>query len=408
MRKGRPVETAGIVAGRVRRAGGTAGVAGAILLLSACGPGAPTVPPPLPPPPVESAAPTVAGETDRLGWPAPPLPDSDEILDSPMLRHPGFQAEVDRWVTFWRTRGAAWFPEYLERMSWFAPAVDEALAEAGLPASLRYLPIVESGYSPRAVSSARAVGLWQLMAPTARQLGVGVSRLVDERRDPFRSTEAATTFLAELHARFGSWFLALSAYNAGPGRVQRILNRHAPLRPRTDSLWWEIRPHLPRETRDFVPKLFAAARIAAAPDLHGFSPLPEPRDFAFEEVEVPDATTLDVVARAAESPQAEIERLNPQVVRGITPAERPTTLRVPPGKGEIFRRNYARIPPSERVTFVEHRVRSGETLTHIAVRYGIRLRELEAANPTLRPRYLQIGQRIVVPVAPSALRQSGG
>lgn len=380
-------------------------VVGVVTLLAACGGGPPAPPGALPPPPVEALpADAAAGDEDGLGWPAPPLPPEDELLSSPMLRHADFQAEVERWVEFWRTRGRGWFPEYLERMGWFSPTVDEALAEAGLPATLRYLPIVESGYSPRAVSPVRAVGLWQFMEPTARGFGMGVSPLLDERRNPFKSTAAATRYLASLRERFGSWFLALSAYNAGPARVQRILDRHAPLQPRTDSLWWAVRPHLPRETRDFLPKLYAAARIAADPEGHGLPAPAAPVGFLYDEVVVPDATTLDVVARAAETSQVEIERLNPEVVRGITPPGRETVLRVPPGRGEAFRRNYPRIPPSERVTFVEHRVRSGETLTHIARRYGIRVGELEAANPDIRPRYLQIGQRVIVPIAPSARR----
>jgi len=376
-------------------------------LLSACVAGPPAPPRPLAPPAVEASIPRLVDGGEALGWPAPARPPRDELLGSPMLRDPDFQAEVDRWVAFWRTRGAAWFPRYLERMTWYSPTVDRVLAEAGLPPTLRYLPIVESGYSPRAVSSARAVGLWQFMAPTARGLGMGVTPLLDERRNPFKSTEAAARFLAELRERFGSWFLALAAYNAGPGRVQRILDRHAPLAPRSDSLWWALRPHMPRETRDFVPKLFAAARIAGNPRLHGLGE-PVGVAFAYDEVVVTDATTLDVVARAAEVEAAEIERLNPEVVRGITPPGRETILRVPEGQAWVFRRNYAEIPPSERVTFVEHRVRSGETLSHIARRYGVRVAEVEASNPDIRPRYLQIGQRVIVPVAPSVRRRVAG
>lgn len=374
--------------------------------LAACGGGPPAPPPPMALPPVEAPGAELVDEHPGIGWPAPELPPSDELASSPMLRDPAFQAEVEGWVEFWQTRGARWFPEYLERMAWFSPTVDQALAEAGLPPTLRYLPIVESGYSPRAVSSARAVGLWQFMEPTARGFGMGVSPLVDERRNPFKSTAAATRFLGSLRERFGSWFLALAAYNAGPARIQRILDRHAPLAPRSDSLYWALRPHMPRETRDFVPKLFAAARIAGNPDFHGFQEPAGGLGFDYDEVVVPDATTLDVVARAAETAQAEIERLNPELIRGITPPGRATPLRVPPGRGGIFDRNYAEIPPSERVSFLEHRVRAGETFSHIARRYGIRVRELEAANPDVRPRYLQIGQRIIVPIAPRA--RSGG
>ncbi|MCG6957803.1 MAG: transglycosylase SLT domain-containing protein [Gemmatimonadetes bacterium] len=335
----------------------------------------------------------------------PPRPVvRDEILSSPMARNPDFQARVAHWIEFWQTTGSSWFPGYLERMERFGPVVDSALSNRGLPPSLRYLPIVESGYSPRAVSSASAAGLWQLMSGTAQGYGMWVGPLLDERRNPFKATAAAADFLQRLKDQFGSWFLALAAYNAGPYRMERILDRYAPLMPRTDSLYWAIRTRLPAETRDFVPKFFAAVELGRNPEVYGFQAAADSMGFDYDEVVIPDATTMDVVAQAAEVPQEEIERLNPEVVRGITPPGKKTVLRVPAGRGETFVENYAKIPPSERVTFVEHRVQRGETLSHIALRYHVPVKEIEAANPGLRPRRLQIGQRITVPVAPSARR----
>lgn len=329
----------------------------------------------------------------------------DALRTTGMLRHSAFNAEVDRWVERWSGENSPWLARDLERMAGHVAEVDSMLAERGLPKSLRYLPIVESGYDPNAVSSARAVGLWQLMAGTARGLGVRVSPLLDERRDPSRSTEAALEFLEDLHGDFGSWFLALAAYNSGPGRVRRVLDQYAPLEPPSDSLFWKIRPRLPRETRDFVPKLFAAMRIAEQPDAFGHPRVAVERN-GFDVVEVPHATTLDVVALAAGVHQEEVERLNPHIIRGITPAETMVTLRLPEGSGDRFSRRYAEIPPEERVTFVEHRVANGETLSHIAVRYGIRVSDLEAANPRVRPRYLRVGTALIVPVAPSS--RAGG
>jgi len=376
--------------------------------LAGCGPHIPPSPPPLPPPAIEAetyAAPLEAGQV-VFAEPGPVVRDA--ILSSPMARDPEFRRAVDRWIEFWRGPGARWFPDYLARMALYSPAVDSVLENRGLPSSLRYLPIVESGYSPRAVSHVSAVGLWQFMAPTARGFGMSVGPLLDERRNPIKSTAAAGDFLVQLHERFDSWFLALAAYNSGPYRVQGVLDRYAPLAPRSDSLYWAVRDRLPRETRDFVPKFFAAIEVARNPGAHGIEATPTDADgFDFDEVEVPDATTLDVVAQAAGTPQQEIERLNPEIVRGITPPGRKTVLRVPVGRGEGFAEAYAKIPPSERVTFVEHRVARGETLTHIARRYGVRLSDLRAANPKVRPRYLQIGQRITVPIAPKARPGNG-
>ena len=368
--------------------------------------------------PARSSPPPVpAVGVEAPGGPAPPAPHAllpapspadaytfDPILTSRVARDPEFRARVRHWLEVFRTRESAWFPEYLKRMRWFVDSVDSALEAKALPRSLRFLPIVESGYSPEAVSGARAVGLWQFMAPTARGLGLRVTPLFDQRRDPFRSTAAATVFLKDLRGRFGSWFLALAAYNAGPGRIRRILDRHAPGAEPTDSLYWALRAYLPRETRDFLPKLFAAAEVARRPEAYGFSVSDRGAEFAFDEVSVPDATTLDVVSLAAEAPQEEIERLNPEIVRGITPPGERVVLRVPAGAAGRFRMNYARIPPGSRVTFVEHRVRSGETLGHIALRYRVPLDELRAANPGVRPRFLQIGQRLTVPIAPRARR----
>jgi membrane-bound lytic murein transglycosylase D len=360
------------------------------------------------PPEVVVQVPDVASDLDGWTLPDPGPAERDEILASPMTRDPEFRRAVARWVDFWRTSGARWFPEYLERMTWFSPTVDSALASRGLPPSLRYLPIVESGYSPRAVSRVSAVGLWQFMAPTARGYGMWVGPLLDERRNPFKSTEAAADFLLQLRDQFGSWFLALAAYNSGPYRIQRILDRYAPLSPRSDSLYWALRDRMPRETRDFVPKFYAAALVAENPGAHGFDLPIGDEGFDFDEVTVPDATTLDVVAQAADTSQEEIERLNPEVVRGITPPGKVTALRVPAGHGAIFEENYPKIPPSERVTFVEHRVVRGETLTHIARRYRIPLGDLRAANPGVNPRRLQIGQRLTVPIAPSARGRHAG
>lgn len=380
--------------------------------LGSCGGG-----PPLPSPPVPMARPEHADSglavsvpeprVEGILLPEPATPRQDEILRSSVTRDPEFQREVARWVTYWQTRAAGWFPEYLSRMTWFSETVDSTLARKGLPPSLRYLPLIESGYSPAAVSRARAVGLWQFMAPTAKGFGMGVTPLLDERRNPFKSTEAATDFLLQLRAQFGSWFLALAAYNSGPYRVQRLLETHAPLVPPSDSLFWALRRHLPRETQEYVPKLIAAALVAGNPGAHGLDAPTDTASFTFDEVVVPDATTLDVVAEAAGVTLEEIERLNPEVVRGITPPGRETVLRVPAGQGWTFRERYALIPPDERVSYVEHQVEKGETLSHIARKYGVPLSDLQAANPRVRPKSLQIGQRLTVPIAPRARARSG-
>lgn len=336
--------------------------------------------------------------------PAEPLPRLDAILDSPFMGHPELEERVAYWVERWRRRGVFDLPVSLGRMGYYRPVIEAELEARGLPLSLQYLPVIESGYHPTAVSRVGATGLWQLMGPTARSMGLRVNTLVDERRDPFSATPAALGYLQELHERFGSWFLTLAAYNSGPFRVESVLRRYAPDAPRDDATYWRIRPHLPAETRDFVPKLIAAARVGEDPLGHGFMVTPS-EPLVFEEVAVPDATSVDVLARAAGAPQEVMERLNPHLVRGLTPRGVATTIRVPLGQAEAFARNWESIPPSERVSFVEHRIARGETLSAVASSYGIRLADLQAANPGLNPRRLRIGQPLTIPrISPTGSR----
>lgn len=285
-----------------------------------------------------------------------PHRDRDDLLASTVLQDPDFTRRVHWWVRYWTGPGQEWFPGYLTRMAWLGGTVDAALAGHGFPPSLRYLPLIESGYAPSVTSTAGAVGLWQLMPPTARELGLEVTPVLDERRDLEKSTEAALRYLRQLHEEFGSWFVALAAYNTGPTRVRQVLAREAPGAPATDSLFWALRHRFSSETRDFVPKLYGAMWVASQPEAYGYEAPPD-EPLAFDVVRVPDETTLDVVARAAGVPHAEVVRLNPQFVRGITPPGRGVTVRVPAGRGSTFYFTYSRIPPGERVTFVEHIVR---------------------------------------------------
>jgi membrane-bound lytic murein transglycosylase D len=272
---------------------------------------------------------------------------ADELLASPVLADADFTRAVHGWVDYWSGAASPWFPGFLERMGVFGPTVDSALAANGLPPSMRYLPLIESGYDPRVRSRARAVGLWQLMASTADELGLEVSSVVDERRHVHRSTGAALDFVGRLHDEFGSWFVVLAAYNAGPSRVRAVLRRHAPGQEPTDSLFWALRGHFPRETREFLPKLYGAMWVASRPGAYGYG-VPSPEPYVFDVVAVPDATTLHVVALAAGAEYHEVVRLNPEYVQAVTPEDRVAQVRVPPGRARTFRRIYPRIHPAER------------------------------------------------------------
>ncbi len=361
-------------------------------------------PPPLTAPRVAPVAPAVPGERAVL----PPDPSTlrpwDALLASPWAADSLLIEDRDRWIDIWSGPRGASLTASLERLQAYQPLVDGALLRHHLPPSLRYLPLVESDYTPGAASPASAVGLWQLMAGTARAHGLRVGALVDERRDPVRSTEAAATFLEELHEHFGSWLLTLAAYNGGPNRVDRLLADYAGGAEPCDSLFFVIRPHLPRETRQFVPRFLAAVRLGEDPEAYGVRPPAPAAPFDYEDVRVPDATTLDVVASAAGTDEAAVLRLNPQLVKGVTPRGVPTVVRVPAGTGGRFQLAYAAVPPSQRVTVVEHEVGKGETLWGIARRFHVSLAALQAANPKVSPRRMRPGVRLLVPTAPGAAR----
>jgi len=303
--------------------------------------------------------------------------------------------DVERWLEYFRGDGRENFTVYLQRAGRYEPMMRAILQDAGLPEDLVYMSLIESGFSPRAYSRARAVGLWQFIASTGRLYGLQVSYWVDERRDPILATKAAAAHLTDLYAEFGSWYLVAAAYNGGPNRVRRSVQRSG------SSDFWTLsrRRFLRRETRDYVPKLLAAALIAKQPEHYGFLNIETAQPLAYEVVQVPDATSLDVVAEAAGVPVAQVIELNPQILRGVTPPGQRYSLRLPPGTGHDFATRYAQVPPSERVTWVQHVVRRGDTLSEIAGLYGVSLSAIRAANPGVRARQLRIGQRLIIPRA---------
>jgi membrane-bound lytic murein transglycosylase D len=295
------------------------------------------------------------------------------------------------------------FAIWLTRLGRYEGMIRERLRAKRLPEDLVYLTLVESGLSNTAVSRARAVGMWQFIASTGRLYGLTVDPWVDERRDPFRATEAAVNHLADLRERLGgSAYLAAAAYNAGVGRIERGLDR---LPGETDSVsdntFFQLadRRYLRRETRDYVPKLIAASLIAKQPGRYGFDDIRLLAPLVFDEVSIPDATGLDVLARLADTTVDALLELNPQFVRGITPPGRSVTVRVPRGRGTMLAARYDTLPVTDRITFVDHYVSRGQTLTDIAQRYRVTVAMLQSANPRIKPHALRVGERIIVPMS---------
>ena len=307
---------------------------------------------------------------------------------------------VQWYLDFFQGKGRERMGIWLNRMQRYEPMIRDRLAREGMPGDLVYLALIESGFSNTATSRAKAVGMWQFMKGTAKYYDLRVDSWVDERRDPFKATDAAVRHLRDLNTRFGSLYLAAAAYNAGSGRVSRGLRR---LRPdpesaNSDAAFFRLYDTrlLRRETKDYVPKLIAAALIAKEPARYGFTVTPgEP--LVYDSIVVPTMTGLDVIARLADTTVAAIRELNPQFLRLATPPARASVIRVPAGRGPKTVAAYAELPPEKRVTFVEHFVARGETMGHIARKYRVSSRLLQEANPRVNPRRLRIGQRLVVP-----------
>jgi membrane-bound lytic murein transglycosylase D len=316
---------------------------------------------------------------------------------------------------------------WLDRMPRYEPMIRERLQKAELPADLVYLALIESGFSLTATSRAKAVGMWQFMRPTGRHYGLRVDRWVDERRDPVKATDAAARFLSDLNDRFGSLYLAAAAYNAGGGRISGGLRRMGitpvsaeggPVADEeatdeeeeeaevgfSDADFFKLYQsrYIHRETKDYVPKLIAAALIAKEPRRYGFRPPAPAEPYPMDSLVVDGLTSLDVVARLADTTVTAIRELNPQYLRLATPPSTRSVVRLPAGKADEVGARYRELPDEERVTFRLHVARKGETAAGVAAQYGVPASLVYDANPGLRGGALRAGREVVVPTGGAA------
>ena len=349
----------------------------------------------------EEALEELASELPPSGEEETPVGTTWDIDVETYNDHDRVQHYLDFFTGNGRERMAIW----LERLPRYEEMIRTRLAEHDLPGDLVYLALIESGFSNRAVSRARAVGMWQFMPATGRAYGLRIDGWIDERRDPVKATAAAARHLRDLRQRFGSLYLAAAAYNAGAGRVGRGLNALGPDEEAEDSLHSDATffrlyntQLIRRETKDYVPKLIAAAIIAKEPARYGFNVTRTDEPFRADSVVVTDMTGLDVIARLADTTVAAIRDLNPQYLRLVTPPGARSVVRVPVGRGESTSLALSELPERERVTFREHTVARGDTPSGVAKRYGVSLAALYEANPKMRSRHMQPGQRVVIPV----------
>ena len=280
------------------------------------------------------------------------------------------------------------FTERLSRGTRYEPMIRAKLRASGMPEDLTYLALIESGYDPHAYSRAAAVGMWQFMSSTARDVGLRVDWWMDERRDPARSTEGAIRFLGDLQKQFGgSLYLAAAAYNGGPGRVARGLTRIADdlNGVQGDAQFFKLADHdyLRAETRNYVPQLIAAALIAKLPSRYGMA-LDSTIPFVYDSVRVDAGTSMAVVATAIGENAMTMKDLNPALLRGVTPPDSAVWIHVPLGAAAQLAGALDSIAPDLRRGYQTIRVTNATTtMSSIATRAGITAKQLALFNPKL-------------------------
>ena len=265
--------------------------------------------------------------------------------------------QVRAYLVYFSTERKAVITRYLARSTRYLPMIKEVFQEAGLPEDLAYLAMIESGFNNRAYSPAAASGMWQFIKGTGLRYGLAIDSYVDERRDPEKATRAAAKYLLDLYKQFGSWYLAAASYNCGEGRVQRELNQSS------HKNFWELSANmcLPTETKNYVPQMIAATIIAKNPEKFGFKNVPYLPPVKYDKVPVTETTSLTAAAVAVNVPADEVQDLNPELLRGITPPDAQSyTLNLPPSSKEKFLKNIT-IARIEHPAVASHPIRTARS-----------------------------------------------
>jgi len=260
--------------------------------------------------------------------------------------------------------------------------------------------MIESGFNDRAYSSAHASGPWQFIQSTGEDYGLSNDWWRDERRDPVKSTRAAARHLRDLYEMFeGDWYLAVSAYNAGAGKMQRAIKLYG------TRDFWEIShgDYLATETKNYLPKLLAAIQMAKDPEGHGFAEINYRPPIAFDTFTLPSTTDIEVIADLTGLTQEAVKELNPELKRWCTPPEAgPYELRLPVGSRSDFEAKYAKLPKKQRASYARHELKKGDTLLALARRYNTRVDDIVTLNQIKNPRSLSIGTELILPLQANA------
>ncbi len=308
--------------------------------------------------------------------------------------------QVEMYLDLFQGKQRKYFGRWLARSGRYSDLILNELEASGIPKDLLYLAMIESGFNQRAYSKAKAVGLWQFMSGTGRDYGLSISRYVDERRDAEKSTKAAAAYLKCLYDEFGDWYLAVAAYNGGPGTLRKAIKK-------TKSRdFWKIAQSrsLRLETKRYVPKLIAAIMIAKEPEKYGFTDIVYEQPLTWEAIEVGPGLSMAAVATLTNSDQTDIKLLNQELRTSRTPMDRERYLvKIPSGTKMLAQSNLPRLHSVVQTEYKTHIVKKGETLTKICRRYNINTTTLLKVN-TLTSRNLKPGTRLRIPYQNVAYR----
>ncbi|MDA8098951.1 MAG: transglycosylase SLT domain-containing protein [Nitrospiraceae bacterium] len=306
---------------------------------------------------------------------------------------------VEREIKLFQGMERDFFIESYRRSGRYREQMAKAFREAGMPEELSWLPLIESGFKVRALSRARALGLWQFIPSTGYKYGLKRTDWVDERLDPEKATAAAIAYLRELHDMFGDWATVLAAYNCGEGAVLRVIRNQ-----KINYLdnFWDLYERLPRETARYYPRFLATLAIVKDPAKYGFAFDELEQSMPFETVSCEKPVQLAKLAEKIDCDADDLSLLNPELRYQATPPGS-YALKVPSGKAQVASASIDSLPKyaPPKPAFVVHRVRRGETLSTIAVRYRTSVSRILEANNLRSGRLLRIGQKLKIPVRAS-------
>ena len=306
------------------------------------------------------------------------------------VEHKSLQNELD-----WFARHPDYMQRVMGRADPFLYYILEEAEKRNLPTELVLLPIVESAYQPFAYSHGRAAGIWQFIPSTGRMYGLKQNWWYDGRRDIHASTQAALDYMVSLNKQFkGDWMLALAAYNSGSGTVRRAIKKNKKLNLPTD--FWNLK--LPKETQAYVPKLLALKEVIKNPQNYSVTLRCIPDEPGFKQVKITSQIDLALAAELADIDLSTLYNYNSGFNRWATDPDGPHTLLLPPASAEIFEANYAALPADKHLRWSRHKIKSGETLSHIAVKYNTSVKHLRSVN-SISGNSIREGKYLLIPLS---------